>query len=232
MLKQELKIPQTYNAIIRAIADGSSKLNQIATRADIETSQCSKMLNTLIGLGLVKKEVPVTEPPSSKKTIYLLDDQMFIFWHRFVLPELSRITAGLGDMVCANVFDAHLSAHVGYAFEKCAVQYMWRLLKQGQSPIPFCKIGRWWGNNPKARCEEEIDFIAGTKEDAVFGECKWRNQTVGEDVLDELVRKSELFPSFQSKQYILFSKSGFTVNLQARAKEQGNITLVGVDEMF
>jgi AAA+ ATPase superfamily predicted ATPase len=50
LLKQELKMPQTYNGIITAIAQGSSKLNEIATKVDIPTSQCSKMLGTLISL--------------------------------------------------------------------------------------------------------------------------------------------------------------------------------------
>jgi AAA+ ATPase superfamily predicted ATPase len=232
LLKQELKMPQTYNAILTAIADGSSKLNEIATQVGIETSQCSKMLNTLIGLGLVKREVPVTDKETSKKTIYLLDDQMFIFWYRFVLPELSRITVGLGDMVCAEVFKEQLFSHVGRAFETCAVQYMWRLLRQQRAPILFKKIGRWWGNNPKMRREEEIDFVALAKNDAIFGECKWRNQPLGEDVLDDLIRKSELFAACRSKHYLLFSKTGFTAPLSMRAEQQQNITLVSVDEMF
>jgi AAA+ ATPase superfamily predicted ATPase len=61
LLKQELKMPQTYNGIITAIASGSSKLNEIATKTGIETSQCSNMINTLISLELVRKDYPVTE---------------------------------------------------------------------------------------------------------------------------------------------------------------------------
>ena len=231
LLKQELKMPQTYNAIITSIADGASRLNEIATKVDIETSQCSKMLSTLVGLGLVKKEVPILET-SSKKTIYILDDQMFIFWYRFVQPEISRITAGLGNVVCDEVFENQLHSHVGYSFERCAVQYMWRLLKDKKSPVSFTQIGRWWGNNPKEKREEEIDFVACTKEEAIFGECKWRNQPVSEDVLDTLIQKSDLFTSFKSKHYILFSKNGFTNTLKKRAENQNNIILINTDEMF
>ncbi|MCL1831000.1 MAG: hypothetical protein FWG21_06180 [Oscillospiraceae bacterium] len=50
LLRQELRIPETYNSIIAAIADGSSKLNEIATKVGIKTSQCSKMLSTLVSL--------------------------------------------------------------------------------------------------------------------------------------------------------------------------------------
>jgi AAA+ ATPase superfamily predicted ATPase len=181
LLKQELKMPQTYNGIITAIADGASRLNEIATRTDIATSQCSNMLNTLIGLGLVKKEYPATEK-NSRKTIYALDDQMFLFWYRFVLPDISRITAGLGAAVCDEVFGERLSMHLGQVFEECSKQYMWRAMAQKTLPLGFLQtIGRWWGTNRAARREEEIDIIAFRDDRAIFGSCKWRNDTTGAD---------------------------------------------------
>jgi AAA+ ATPase superfamily predicted ATPase len=231
LLKQELKMPETYNAIVAAIASGSSKLNEISTKVGIETSQCSKMLSTLIGLGIVSKEFPVTEA-KSKKTIYILNDWMFIFWYRFVLPELSRITAGLGDIVCEEVFAEQLSKHMGRAFEECARQYMWRALKKKKLPISFKKIGKWWGNNPKERREEEIDFIAFSGDKAIFGECKWRNAQTGEDVLGELIRKAGLLTCFTEVHFMLFSKTGFTNALKVRAAKAGGIALVGIAEMF
>jgi AAA+ ATPase superfamily predicted ATPase len=232
LLKQELKNPQTYNAIISAIAEGRSKLNEIATKVDIETSQGSKMLGTLIALGLVKKEVPITDKADSKKTIYLLDDQMFIFWYRFVLPDLSRIAAGSGAMVCQEVFDGLLADYVGRAFEKCARQYMWQQMKLETLPFPFQKIGHWWGSNRQERREEEIDFIALAKDSALFGECKWRSQLLDESVLSDLIRKAELLPEFNKRYYYLFSKSGFSAGVKARAKKEGNIALVALDDMF
>ncbi|MCL2019547.1 MAG: ATP-binding protein [Oscillospiraceae bacterium] len=231
LLKQELRSPETYTAIIAAIAEGRSKLNEIATKVGIETSQCSAMLNTLTGLGLVRKEYPVTEV-NSKKSIYILDDWMFVFWYRFVQPDLSRISMGYGGDVCDEVFEKSLSDHTGRAFEACCVQYMWRALGKKILPVSFKKIGRWWGNNPKERREEEIDFIAFSDDNAIFGECKWKNTKVDENTLDGLVCKSELFGQFKNPQYILFSKSGFTDGLIRRAKKENNVILRGMDALF
>lgn len=231
LLKQELKMPQTYNGIITAIATGSSRLNEIATKTGIETSQCSNMLNTLISLGLVRKECPVTMQ-NSRKTIYVLDDQMFKFWYRFVFPDISRITAGFGKTVCDEVFGDRLNVHTGHAFEECAKQYMWHMLSKNALRVPFQKIGRWWGNNKKERREEEIDFIAYSGAEAYFGECKWKNASVGEDVLNDLIRKSELHAQFTGKHYMLFSKSGFTDALINTAIKAGNITLVSPSDIF
>ena len=231
LLKQELKIPETYNAIIAAIAGGSSKLNEIATKAGIETSQCSKMLSTLISLGLVRKEYPITDI-NSRKSIYLLEDKMFIFWYRFVLPELSRIAAGLGELVCKEVFTEHLSRHLGHAFEDCAKQYMWRALKKTELPVSFKRIGRWWGNNPKQRREEEIDFIAYSGDKAIFGECKWSSAEIDVGVFEDLKRKAGLIYDFTDCYYIIFSRSGFTDALKNKAEADEHLSLINVDEMF
>ena len=230
LLKQELREPQTYNSIVSAISEGRTKLNEIATRVGIETSQCSNMLVNLINLGLVRKEIPITESITSKKTIYYLNDFMFVFWYRFVRPNLNRIILEQGNKVCDEVFSKQLSSHVGFIFEACTRQYMWQLMREGK--IYFKDIGRWWGNNPKLKQEEEIDFIAVDEERAIFGECKWQERLTSEDVLNELVRKSELLTKFTDCRYMLFSKSGFTVGLTARAKEDERVRLVGVDDMF
>ena len=231
LLKQELKMPETYNAIIAAIADGCSKLNTIASNVGIETSQCSKMLATLVSLGIVKKEHPATES-GSRKSIYLLADWMFAFWYRFVKPEISRITAGLGSRVCDQVFSEGIFGHTGRAFEDCAASFMWRLQREEKLPIQFSNIGKWWGNNPIERREEEIDVIAYDGNEAIFGECKWRSAKIGVDTLNDLVRKSSLFKEFKSIHYALFSKSRYTDGLQELSKSNGNIMLFQLHDLF
>jgi AAA+ ATPase superfamily predicted ATPase len=231
LLKQELKMPETYNAIIAAIAGGSSKLNEIATKVGIETSQCSKMLSSLASLGLVRKEIPITETKSRKST-YALDDWMFIFWYRFVLPDISRITAGFGNDVCDELFEDYIiNAHIGRAFEVCCKQYMWRAMKGKLLPFSFKKIGRWWGNNPKTRREEEIDFIAFSGDSAIFGECKWTNSPMDIEVLEALKAKSELL-HYKSRWYWLFAKSGFSERLRKEAKMQDNVRLITSEDML
>ena len=231
LLKQELKMPHTYNGIITAIATGSSRINEIATKTGIETSQCSNMIQTLIGLGLVKKEQPAMMN-YTRKSIYRLNDQMFIFWYRFVLPDISRILAGFGHIVCDEVIKEQLSSHTGYAFEECAKQYMWQMFGEDKLPFAFRDLGRWWGTNPKNKCEEEIDFVAWSDSKAIFGECKWKTTAIGEDVLDGLVQKALLLPQISQKAYALFSRTGFTKTLRERASQTDIIMLVTPEDML
>ena len=237
LLKQELKAPQTYNAIISAIASGATKVNEIASTAGIETSQCSNMLATLISLGIVKKENPAGEEKKAKpsrKTIYLLADFMFRFWYCFVRPNQSRIAMGLGKTVCAEIFEktnGKIETYTGAVFEECAVQYLWRKTSKGKNN--YKTIGRWWGPNKKEKTEEEINILAiDDKEKALFGECKWRNVRTGNEILEDLIRKSELLPIFSDKRYALFSKSAFTTQLVNTAAQRKDILLIRADEMY
>ena len=126
LLKQELKNFAIYNAVIGAVAKGRSRLNEIATTVGEETSSCSNQLNALISLGLIKKEVPSTESPTSRKTIYRLKDNMFLFWYRFVSPNISNIERGLGEQVYRHKVKPQISDFMGSVFEKICIQYLYR----------------------------------------------------------------------------------------------------------
>ena len=83
LLKQEVREPALYNAIITAIAAGASRMAEISSKIGEETSICSSYLKNLISLGIVQKETPYGEK-ASRKSIYVIDDNMFRFWFRFV----------------------------------------------------------------------------------------------------------------------------------------------------
>ena len=93
LLKQELREPAIYNAIIRSIAEGASRSNEIVTKIGEDSSIVTKYLKTLTDLGIVKRETPITEKPG-RKTIYLLADNFFRFWYRFVPTNVSAIDSG------------------------------------------------------------------------------------------------------------------------------------------
>lgn len=73
LLKQEVQKAALYNAIISAVATGSTKLSEIATKVGEETSACAVCLRKLLSLGIVRKETPFGEK-TSRKTIYNIED--------------------------------------------------------------------------------------------------------------------------------------------------------------
>ena len=230
LLKQEVREPAVYNAIITAIATGASKLSEISTKVGEETSVCAAYIKNLISLGIVKKETPYGES-SARKTIYSIDDNMFRFWYRFVPENISTISRGAVDIAYKRI-EPHLSDYMGAVFEEICKQYLWEQLLNSNSPVDFTDLGRWWGTNPKTRQQEEID-IMGTadKNTAVFGECKWTNEKVDVGVLEKLVERSNLF-NYKNKYFYIFAKSGFTKGCADMAKDMGNVSLVRYKEII
>ena len=229
LLKQEVREPAIYNAVITAIATGASKMNEISGKIDEDTSVCATYIKNLISLGIVKKEMPYGEK-SGRKTIYSIEDNMFRFWYRFVPENTSLISRGAADLAYSRIAP-ELSAYMGGVFEEICKQYLWRLLLAGKCAVSFTELGRWWGTNPKTRTQEEIDIMGTDKDSALFGECKWTNDKVDLGVLETLVERSSLF-HFKRTHFYLFSKSGFTKGCIDKAAELGNVSLVSYGDML
>lgn len=229
LLKQEVREPAIYNAIITAVAAGASKMSEISSKVAEDTSVCSTYIKNLISLGIVKKETPYGEK-SSRKTIYSIEDNMFRFWYRFVPENTSVISRGATDLAY-NRIEPVLSTYMGSVFEEICKQYLWNQLLAGKSPINFSDLGRWWGTNPKTKTQEEIDIMGTDKDSALFAECKWTNEKVDTGVLDTLINRSELF-NFKEKHFYLFAKTGFTKGCIDKADNMGNVILLEYKEMF
>ncbi|MDO4285158.1 MAG: ATP-binding protein [Eubacteriales bacterium] len=223
LLKQEVREPAVYNAVITAIAAGCSKMSEISNKIGEDTSVCAVYLKNLIALGILKKESPYGEK-ASRKTIYSIEDMMFRFWYRFVPKHVSMISRGATDLAYQRIAP-ELSSYMGGVFEEICKQYLWKLLLAGKCPVSFSELGRWWGTNPKTKSQEEIDIMGADQDAALFGECKWTNEKIDLGVLETLVGRSGLF-HYKEKHFYLFAKTGFTKGCRDRAAEMGNVALV------
>ncbi len=229
LLKQEVREPALYNAIITAIATGSARMAEISTKVGAETSVCAAYLKNLLALGLVQKETPYGEK-ASRKSIYAIDDNMFRFWYRFVPENYSIISRGASDIAYKRM-EPHLSDYMGKVFEEICKQYLWKLLLKGQSPVEFGELGRWWGTDPFTHSQTEIDIMGEQdKNTALFGECKWTNERVDTGVLETLAKRGQLF-HYGKIYLVLFAKRGFTKGCVDMANRMGNVMLVSYDDL-
>ena len=157
LLKQEVREPAIYMAIITAIAVGASRMSDISNKVGEDSNICANYLKSLINLGIVKKETPYGEK-TSRKSIYSIEDNMFRFWYRFVPNNNSVIMRGAADIVYRRI-EPQLSEYMGAVFEEICKQYLWKLLLDGNSPVEFSELGRWWGNDPIEKKQTEIDIM-------------------------------------------------------------------------
>ena len=230
LLKQELREPAVYNTLITSIANGASKLNEISTKSGEDNKKCAKYLKSLLDLQIIRKEQPYGVR-AERNGIYILMDNMFKFWYRYIPPNLPNIEAGWGSEILQSRVLPGLSAYIGHIFEDACREYMFRQNGSADLPFMFNGAGRWWGANPKTKSQEEIDILADDGKKAVFGECKWTQAEVGMDTLEDLRRKSLLFERYTEKWYVLFSRKGFSSAVADCAK-RGEVKLVDLQALY
>ena len=230
LLKQELREPTLYNSIITAIAGGASKMSEISTKCQISSDVCAKYLKVLIGLGIVKKETPITEKPG-KKTIYRISDNFFTFWYRFVLPYLSAIESDRIDRIYDTAIKNELPNYMGLVFEQMCRTYL--IKSDDKLPHLISNVGRWWGSDKKTKKEVEIDLVGVPVKgrEYLICSCKYKNTAVGVDELEKLRKYAAVFGKGSNYCYYIFSKGGFTEGLKTAAA-RGEVTLVSLEDMY
>jgi uncharacterized protein len=222
-LKQELRTPNNYFAILKAISWGKTRVSEIATNTGLKASLVNKYLDVLERLQFVKREVPVTEskPQKSKKGMYILTENFVRFWFQYVYAFSSDLE--IRDIKQVKIkykeFSNILEAIV---YEQIAREHLLRLQ---DSIFPMDKVGRYWDNNT------EIDGVGLNKEtkQIVFMEAKWSNSKQNLRELKKLQVKAKNV-DWNIKQrkdfFIIYSKSGFTKDLLDYSRANRNVFLV------
>ncbi|MCD5415093.1 MAG: ATP-binding protein [Clostridiales bacterium] len=232
ILKQELREVGIYNSIIQAIANGYTKINEIATKIGEERDKVSKYIKVLKEIKIVKREIPLGEKINTKKSYYKISDNYFSFYYRFVYRNLNLIEQSKIDYLYENEVSPFINDYVGLVFEEICKEYLIKENNKTEEPFVIVNVGKWWGNNKKEKRQEEIDIVANNKGKYILAECKWRNEKMELIVYKDLVRKSEFATTgAEDVHYYLFSKSGFEESLISESEKISKIKLISLEDM-
>ena len=158
-------------------------------------------------------------PQKSKKGFYQVADPFLRLWFGAIYPYESFLEFDQTVLVEERL-EPLIQAHIAYCYEKLCRDYV----KYSPGAFGCMRIGRQWGKH------YEID-VAGVDVNnklILVGECKWSKRNVGLSVLKALQEKVIVnkLPTTSDCKYLLFSKSGFSKDLQILAKKNKNIILV------
>ena len=232
LLYDEVREPNIYLAVIKAIGQGAHTLNDISNASLIGKAHLSAYLTRLQELYLVERRLPATVPirglRKSRMGRYHLSDPYFRFYFRFLAPFHDTLTFD-PDRVLAQVKDG-LRAFVGQtAFEQISREWVIFQGKQGQLPFEPEVVGSHWS----ATVQVDIVAINWHEKQILFGECKW-----GLDGLDRLIVR-ELIEQKMPKvmaglpdggtdwhvHYAIFSRGGVTQAALAELQKYGGISV-------
>ena len=211
-----------FVADLEAIASGRTRLNEIKQATGL--GGVTSYLNTLQGLRLVERVVPVTEakPHKSRRGIYRLRDQFFRFWFRFVHPNRTLLERGGVQAAIDALIAPQLDSFTALVFEEICCQFLWRLGLAGELPFLPLRIGGWW------RANEEIDVVAVGQDGTLLVECKWTGRPIGVGILRNLERKAGLVGKELGSRRLYFglcARSGFTPQVEEEAAQRDDLFL-------
>jgi len=217
MIHTELREVNVYNSILEAISNGYNTVTSIQDRIHEDRTKISKYLITLQNLKIVNRIAPYNTPV---KAVYEIADLYYRFWYKYLFSNKSYYTL-LGKEDAADEIMRDLPSLMGHEFEEICRQYITRKSKLHSLPFIPASVGRWWGNNPAIKAQDDVDVLAVSKtgDEALFCECKFTSRPMPMAEYDDLITAAQAFPSIRKKHLMFISASGFTEPVIRQAAE-------------
>ncbi|MBP1779256.1 MAG: hypothetical protein H6Q86_5267 [candidate division NC10 bacterium] len=223
LLKEELREPRNYLAILRAISQGRRKFGEVANDTGLTKNVLHKYLHVLEDLQLIERDVPITEktPQKSRRSLYGLQDPFVTFWFACGYPYVSDLELGETRAALRRVREL-LPHFLGRAYERIVRE----TLRRGEGlPFPLHRVGHWWDD------QAEIDVVGINDETnaILFGEVKWSDRPIGTDIYRHLVAKARRVvwgKTDRREAFALFSRSGFTPEMRRVARQDGVLLFI------
>ena len=198
LLREELREPRNYAAILQALAQGATTYGEIVNETNLERSMLSRYLGILEDLRFIQRIYPVAAKAKPRKGQYLIADYYLNFWFKYVFSN--KIALEAGDTVAVlNKIRKDYSNYLGRIFEQITIELLKEQKNQSKLPFAFTEIGKWWYK------DAEIDIVATDEQTktATFLEVKWSKITKNDSrrILQSL-RKKRSFSSGTAKKGI------------------------------
>ena len=207
-------------------------MTEIADCIHEDKGKCGKYLAMLLDIRLVEKRTPCGEPDNSRKAVYLLADPFYRFWYHYIFANKSYYDL-LGPADAAEEIMRRLPEFMGTAFEEICRQFLIRQAKKRRLPFVPARIGKWWGNNPYIRAQDDVDILALSRDktEGIFCECKFTNRPMPMEEYEDLLTAAKAFPEDMKKYFCFISRSGYTAPVVRRAEEEKTVLLT-IDDLF
>lgn len=239
LFSEEVSAPAGYFSILKAIADGNHKLDRIGNVLSTETSALMPYITTLIELGFVLKDTPITEknPERSRKGLYFIADPFLRYWFRYVNPFRGELEMDNRQIVFDEMKKDFTEKYVAFAYEDICKNIFSVLCKNGTISFTPSRIGSFWQNDLSGDTQIDVAAVDLQHKTLFLGECKYHKNPVDADVYFTLQEKAQsnreiqqTYPGFRIL-YGVFSKSDFTKRLYDLAAANEALFLINEDKI-
>lgn len=195
-----------YYDILAAIANGSTRISEIASVLGKKETALTRQINELVNYFNI---VEIKKQVCGEKRLMFIEHPLMNFWFRFFYKDLSRYKRREKSLV--EKIKENINPYVGKRFENVCREV---LLHSKIIPLEITIIGNQWGKfkGEKGKNTYEIDIVALNEKEKkiLFCECKWQDDVDAEEILSKLKEKSNYvdWNNGKRKEYFaIFAKS-------------------------
>ncbi len=220
-LKLELRELGAYNTILTALASGRIKLNDIYEYTGFNRAKISVYIKNLIEMDIVEKiySVNVRNSENTKKGLYRIKDDFINFYYAYVFPNVSRIETGQGKAVYNSEVVPDFDRFMRTAFADVCREYLDIMSKYRKLGKNYNEWHYWFGKNGI------LDVIGmDPEENLLVATCIYSDKKTDVDQYEEM-KKLVSQAGIKPTKMCIFSKSGFTPELQKEAKADSVMTV-------
>ncbi len=234
ILSSELRELSYYNRMLVGLAAGNTRVNQISSLVEKPKDVVVPYFNTLMNVGMVQKENPITEKTNRKKTRYSIVNTSDEFWYRFIAPRMDLFYAGDSDGLLSAIHD-DMDGYMHGVFVRMCREYLLKQSAKGELPFTIDELGNWWVNDDEKGTTSDFDMVALGKQQGktatIFGRCYYSDEPVDLRELKELIDLTKMIEHNGDRFYLVFSKAGFHENAKTAAAAIWNIMLVTLEDI-
>ena len=204
------------------MASGAESVKDISSRANISSSSCGKIVEDMEHKGLIQKEV---SSGVSRRAVYTISSNLI----RFFFEVVHRYTHQVEFEAPEDAFTmarADIDAYMERGFKTVCMDYV-------TFNYDYTFIGKLRRKDDSR--DSVIDFVASVTVDDVrriiIARCRLFGDPFNKSDLDILMERGKKVDG-SNKLYALFSGPGFDPDLQAVARDDSNVVLRTLDEVY
>ena len=220
-----------YNTILKAIAHRKRSNQDIALYVHKPVNYVAAYLPKLIVNETIEKREAFNR--SQKLNYYEISDNLIKFWYRFIFDNQDIITLGMGHTFFNNnkkeIYD-----FLAQGMEDVVISYLTELNVKGQLGDYYEPIRNYKVDNSKLGHSIELDGLAKSlspdNQNLLVLECKYRDMPFDLNMLNHLKENMSIFDTYETYDYYLFSKSGFSNDILSL--KDNHLHLISLDNLF
>lgn len=226
-LNSEISKITNANEVFEALAKGFSRYKDILDQSNVSSGPTLvDVLDKLMKMDVVKKEVPINDETNKKKAGYYISDNLSLFYYKYIFRNISRMSI----MDSENFYDKYIeedfeTKYVPKRFEDICKQYLIRQNKAGAMDEIFEKIGKYYYDDPVNKKNGEFDIVTLDDKGYIFYEAKFRKNPISEQMINEEIEQVNN-TGLNCYKYGFISRSGF------ECEQVNNRILITLEDLY